>query len=85
VSEESTELVREALDEFTTTHRAVGRLTAPDFVWDLGSFEGWPTNRNTPDPMASTSSSQRGPPRTKTGTSMCRTSAILITIACLQS
>jgi ketosteroid isomerase-like protein len=52
VSEESTELVRKALDEFTTTHRAVERLTAPDFVWDLGSFEGWPDKQEYTGPDA---------------------------------
>jgi len=42
MSQESIELVQELLAEFATTHRAVGRLTTPDSVWDMGTFRGWP-------------------------------------------
>jgi hypothetical protein len=36
------ELVRELLAEFAVTQRSVSRLLAPDFVWDMGTFRGWP-------------------------------------------
>jgi ketosteroid isomerase-like protein len=39
---ENVEIVRELLAEFAETHRAVARLTTPDFVWDMGTFRGWP-------------------------------------------
>ena len=36
------ELVRELLAEFAVTRRAVRRLTTPNWVWDTGTFRGWP-------------------------------------------
>jgi hypothetical protein len=42
MSEENINLVRDIHNEFATTHRAVERLITPDFVWDMGSFGGWP-------------------------------------------
>jgi hypothetical protein len=42
VSERNVEVLRELLDEFATTHRVAERLSTPDFVWDMGSFGGWP-------------------------------------------
>jgi ketosteroid isomerase-like protein len=42
ISRENVEVVAEILAEFATTHKAVGRLLAPDFVWDMGTFRGWP-------------------------------------------
>jgi ketosteroid isomerase-like protein len=42
VSQDIVEVARKILDEFASTHRAVERLTTPDFVWDMGSFGGWP-------------------------------------------
>ncbi len=45
MSRENVELVRELLAEFAVTQRAVSRLLVPDFVWDMGTFRGWPDER----------------------------------------
>lgn len=42
MSRENVDLVRDLLAEFASTHKAVGRLTTPDFVWNMGTFRGWP-------------------------------------------
>jgi ketosteroid isomerase-like protein len=44
MSRENVEVVAAQLREFKTTHRPapVGRFTAPNFVWDMRTFEGWP-------------------------------------------
>jgi ketosteroid isomerase-like protein len=41
MSQENVELVTARLREFQATLR-VGNNTAPDFVWDLSTLEGWP-------------------------------------------
>ena len=41
MSQENVELVTAAFREFQATFRAVAS-TAPDFVWDLSTLEGWP-------------------------------------------
>src|SRR5262245_35375648 len=41
MSQENVEVVREILAEFAVTHRAVARLSAPGFVWDMSTFRGW--------------------------------------------
>ena len=41
MSQENVELVADRLREFQATLRATDR-TAPDFVWDLSTLEGWP-------------------------------------------
>jgi ketosteroid isomerase-like protein len=41
MAQENAKVVREILAEFAETHKAVGRLMTPDFVWDMGTFRGW--------------------------------------------
>jgi ketosteroid isomerase-like protein len=41
MSQENVELVAERLRAFQATMRATNR-TAPDFVWDLSTLDGWP-------------------------------------------
>jgi ketosteroid isomerase-like protein len=41
MSQENVELVAARLRTFQETLRATER-TAPDFVWDMSTFEGWP-------------------------------------------
>jgi ketosteroid isomerase-like protein len=41
VSDENVEVVRNALEHFAATDEFLD-VIAPDFVWDMGSFEGWP-------------------------------------------
>jgi ketosteroid isomerase-like protein len=42
MSRQNVEVVAESLREFSATHRPSERFTAPDFVWDMGTFRGWP-------------------------------------------
>lgn len=39
--QENVELVRESIARFAATRRETG-LAAPDFVWDMTTFRGWP-------------------------------------------
>jgi len=41
VSDENVEIVRNALEHFATTDEFLD-VISPDFVWDMGTFEGWP-------------------------------------------
>jgi len=41
VSDENVEIVRNALEHFAATDEFLD-VIAPDFVWDMGTFEGWP-------------------------------------------
>ncbi|HWX97881.1 MAG TPA: nuclear transport factor 2 family protein [Solirubrobacteraceae bacterium] len=42
MSTENIELVRRGYDEFRATGRLVAELAAPEFVWDMSHFRGWP-------------------------------------------
>jgi ketosteroid isomerase-like protein len=42
VSRENVELVRRAYERFTATGRFVSEIIAPEFVWDMSNFHGWP-------------------------------------------
>ncbi|HEX4188125.1 MAG TPA: nuclear transport factor 2 family protein [Solirubrobacteraceae bacterium] len=39
---ENVEIVRDAYQRFRATGRFVVELAAPDFVWDMSHFHGWP-------------------------------------------
>ena len=41
VSEENAEIVRKALEHFAATDELLD-VIAPDFVWDMSTFQGWP-------------------------------------------
>jgi len=42
MSAENVEIVRLGYDEFLATGELVERVTAPEFVWDMSTFHGWP-------------------------------------------
>ena len=42
MSAENVEIVRLGYDEFLATGELVERITAPEFVWDMSTFQGWP-------------------------------------------
>jgi len=42
VSQENVEIVRRMLSEFGETHQVSAEAFAPDFIWDLSTFQGWP-------------------------------------------
>ena len=42
MSRENVEIVRRMLSEFGETHEPQAEAFAPDFIWDLSNFEGWP-------------------------------------------
>jgi ketosteroid isomerase-like protein len=42
VSQENVELVRRAYEQFTATGRFASEIVAPEFVWDMSNFHGWP-------------------------------------------
>ena len=42
MSAENVEIVRLGYDEFLATGELVERITAPEFVWDMSTFHGWP-------------------------------------------
>ena len=42
MSPENVEVVTQLHAEFDRTLRAVSRLLAPDFIWDMSTFRGWP-------------------------------------------
>jgi ketosteroid isomerase-like protein len=41
VSDENVAIVRDSLEYFAATDR-FRRILAPDFVWDMGTYAGWP-------------------------------------------
>ena len=42
MSEKNVEIVRRACVEFIETHEVVTGVHAPDWVWDMRTFRGWP-------------------------------------------
>ena len=42
MSRENVELVRLGYEDFAATGRFRADITAPDFVWDMSHFRGWP-------------------------------------------
>jgi ketosteroid isomerase-like protein len=42
VSQQNVEVVRRAWQHFVGTHQLAEELAAPDLVWDMSSFRGWP-------------------------------------------
>jgi ketosteroid isomerase-like protein len=42
MSRESVALVAEGWEHFKTTGRPLEAILAPDFVWDMSTFQGWP-------------------------------------------
>lgn len=42
MSEENVHLTRKGYERFAATGEFVADLAAPDFVWDMSSFHGWP-------------------------------------------
>ncbi len=44
MSRENVEIVRRSIEAFAATQRPTG-LAAPDFVWDMRGFDGWPDKR----------------------------------------
>lgn len=42
MSQENVELVRQALEYFKATGEFSPDLAAPEFVWDMSTFRGWP-------------------------------------------
>src|SRR2546421_10697371 len=42
MSQEHLDLVRRGYDEFLASGRFVVEIAAPDFVWDMSHFSGWP-------------------------------------------
>jgi ketosteroid isomerase-like protein len=42
LSDTNIELVRRAYEQFRATGRFVAEFVAPDFVWDMSHFRGWP-------------------------------------------
>jgi ketosteroid isomerase-like protein len=42
VSERNTEIVRRGYDHFAATGEMAADQTAPEFIWDMSKFGGWP-------------------------------------------
>jgi uncharacterized protein len=42
LSDANLELVRRAYEQFRAKGRFVAEFVAPDFVWDMSNFHGWP-------------------------------------------
>src|SRR5438270_510972 len=42
MSQEHVDLVRRGYDEFRASGRFIVEIAAPDFVWDMSHFSGWP-------------------------------------------
>ena len=42
MSQENVEIVRRAWTSFIETHEILGGVHAPDWVWDMRTFRGWP-------------------------------------------
>ena len=42
MSQENVEIVRRGYEHFAATGELLAEATAPDFVWDMSKFRGWP-------------------------------------------
>jgi ketosteroid isomerase-like protein len=42
MSQKNVEIMRRAYEQFRATGRFVAGTVAPDFVWDMSNFHGWP-------------------------------------------
>jgi ketosteroid isomerase-like protein len=42
MSQENVEIIRRGYEHFVQTGEPLGEITAPDFVWDMSTFRGWP-------------------------------------------
>jgi ketosteroid isomerase-like protein len=42
MSQENVEIVRGGFEQFAITGQLPAEILAPDFVWDMSSFHGWP-------------------------------------------
>ena len=42
MSAENVEIIRRGYEEFLSTGELAERITAPEFVWDMSTFHGWP-------------------------------------------
>ena len=42
MSAENVEIIRRGYEEFLATGELAERITAPEFVWDMSTFHGWP-------------------------------------------
>jgi ketosteroid isomerase-like protein len=42
MSLKNVESIRRAYEQFIATKRFVSEIAAPDFVWDMSNFHGWP-------------------------------------------
>jgi ketosteroid isomerase-like protein len=42
MSQENVEVVRSGYEHFRATGEILARIVAPDFVWDMSNFRGWP-------------------------------------------
>ena len=51
MSAENVEIVRLGYDEFLATGELVERITAPEFVWDMSTFHGWPERQTYEGPQ----------------------------------
>jgi ketosteroid isomerase-like protein len=45
MSQENVEIVRRGLEQFMATGRFAAVEVAPDFVWDMSNFRGWPEHQ----------------------------------------
>jgi ketosteroid isomerase-like protein len=45
MSQENVEIVRRGYEQFASTGRFVIEIAAPDFVWDMSHFHGWPEQK----------------------------------------
>jgi ketosteroid isomerase-like protein len=48
VSQENVEVVRRAYEHFRATGEVLADVVAPDFVWDMSKFRGWPERQTYP-------------------------------------
>jgi ketosteroid isomerase-like protein len=42
VSQENVDIVLRGFEHFATTGEPLAEISAPDFVWDMSTFAGWP-------------------------------------------
>jgi ketosteroid isomerase-like protein len=42
MSEENVDVIRRGFEHFAATGDVHAEITAPDFVWDMSKFHGWP-------------------------------------------
>ena len=42
MSQENVKIVRRLYERFDETHQPVADMLAPDFAWDMSTFDGWP-------------------------------------------